>query len=288
MRNLTITRTKSFVGCAGKVKIYITDPLAADATINGLSCRKLGDLKNGEEKTFSIGCEEAKVFVIADKLSAKVSNEFYPLPAGEEDVHLTGKNHFHPGAGNPFFFDGVTDETVLANRKKGSKKGILVLIVSLILGFAIGFAIPLLSKSGDAEPKIFSSHGMSITLPGDFKETDISGYTQCYDGGKAAILTLKEDFTLAEGFGDLTLEEYGALVLQSNAQRTPSALQNTDGILWFDYTFTNPENGVTYYYYTTMYKGSDAFWMVQFFTEASLSDIYTPLFQQWAQSVTFE
>ena len=62
-------------------------------------CRRLGDLKNGEEKTFLVGESAARVFVIADKLSKNYCNEFYPLPEGEEDVVLTGKNCFNLSAG---------------------------------------------------------------------------------------------------------------------------------------------------------------------------------------------
>lgn len=118
MRTLEIKRTKSFVGCAGTMKVYIEDPEVNDLVINGTPCRKLGTLKNGEEKKFSVGEQEAKVFVIADKLTKNYCNEFYKLPAGSEDIALSGKNHFNPGAGNPFQFDGQTDPEVLANRKK--------------------------------------------------------------------------------------------------------------------------------------------------------------------------
>jgi len=86
MRNLTIKRTKSFVACLIKLKVYIEDPSSNEMKINNISCRKLGDLKNGEEKTFLIGDNAAKVFVIADSLSKGFCNEYYSLPEGQEDV----------------------------------------------------------------------------------------------------------------------------------------------------------------------------------------------------------
>ena len=67
MRNLTIKREKTFVGSLGTLKIYIEDPNAGDTTINDTVCRKLGDLKNGEEKTFPVEDRAAKLFVIADQ-----------------------------------------------------------------------------------------------------------------------------------------------------------------------------------------------------------------------------
>lgn len=49
MRNLTIKREKSFVGSLAKMKVYIEDPTSNEICINDISCRKIGDLKNGEE-----------------------------------------------------------------------------------------------------------------------------------------------------------------------------------------------------------------------------------------------
>ena len=138
MRYLTITRKKRFVACLMKMKVYIEDPHSAELTINGFPCRKLGTLKNGETATFPIGEQAARVFVIADKMSKGFCSDCYPLPAGTENLAISGKNYFHPGAGNPFRFDGVTDPEVLANRKKGSGKGIIILIVSLIIGAILG------------------------------------------------------------------------------------------------------------------------------------------------------
>ncbi len=136
MRNLTITRQKSFVACLATMKVYIEDAVAGDLAIKiyvkdeatgmpaqkEMRCRKLGVIKNGETATFSIGDEQAKVIVIADKLSKNYCNEYYTVPEGQEDVVLTGKNVFNPASGNAFQFDGVTDEVVLENRKKGTKK----------------------------------------------------------------------------------------------------------------------------------------------------------------------
>jgi len=91
MRNLTITRTKSFVGCLGTMKVYIEDVMGGELNINGFPCRKLGKLKNGATVTFEIPDTATRIYVIADRLSISFCNEFYPIPAGtyngvEEDV----------------------------------------------------------------------------------------------------------------------------------------------------------------------------------------------------------
>lgn len=148
MRKLTIKRTKSFVGCLAKMKIYIEDNSSDEIIINDIHCRKLGDLKNGEEKTFEIEEQSAKVFVIADKLSKNYCSEFYELPDGKEDICLSGKNCFNPASGNAFRFDNNNSEAALENRKRGSSKGLVILIVAIIVGAAIGFLVTrLLLKS---------------------------------------------------------------------------------------------------------------------------------------------
>ena len=114
MRNLTITRIKSAVACTAAMKVYIQDEETQELTIGGVPCRKLGNLKNGETATFAISDRAAKVFVIADKASRNYSNDYYPIPAGTEDVTIAGKNKYSPFIGNPFRFEGVTDPEVLA------------------------------------------------------------------------------------------------------------------------------------------------------------------------------
>ena len=122
MRNLTIKRIKSFVGCLGKVKIYIEDPTSSEIVINGVSCRKLGEIKNGNEATFQIENNALKVFAIFDKLSKNYCNDFYELCEGEEDIYLSGQCRFSLGS-NAFRFDNNPSQSAAANRKKGNKKG---------------------------------------------------------------------------------------------------------------------------------------------------------------------
>ena len=117
-RNLTIKRRKKTVACLGTLKIYIEDPMCCDLMINNVACRKLGTLKNGEEKTFQIDKGALKVFVIADTLSKNYCNEYYQLPEGGEDVFLSGENKFNPASGNAFRFDNNDNTETVANRKK--------------------------------------------------------------------------------------------------------------------------------------------------------------------------
>ena len=218
MRNLIIKRNKSFVGCLGKLKVHLEDPMSNDLTINGVSCRKLGTLKNGEEAVFKIDSNSAKVFVIADKLSKGFCNEFFTIPAGENDFFLTGQCRYNPATGNAFRFDNVVDEEVLKNRKKGSKIGILVLIVAAIVGGAIGFFnSDWFFGDSSPHPEIYTVEEMQITLTDEFMNIPVGDFDACFGTEDVAILVLREDFELMEGLSDYTLEEYGQLILQAYA-----------------------------------------------------------------------
>ena len=141
MRELTIIRQKSAVGCIGKIKIYVEDHVNMEMIINDVPCKKIGELKNNQQATFVITEDSVKLFVIYDAISKDRCNEMVSLSAGSDAITLSGKPHFNPAAGNPFRFEGVTDQETLANRKKGGKLGVVVLIVSLVVGFIVGWAI---------------------------------------------------------------------------------------------------------------------------------------------------
>lgn len=288
MRNLTIKRTKSFVACTAKMKIYIEDATSNEITINNTPCHKIGDLKNGEEKTFQISEQSAKIFVIADKLSKNYCNEYYELPEGQEDIFLSGKNKFNLANGNAFRFDNNTSEGIAANRKAGTRKGILVLIVAAVIGAVFGYTFTdALFTNKTPEAKTFSSGGMSIELTNEFREKDIENYTVVYESKKVAVFILKEDFTLLDGVENYTPEQYADLVIQSNALSS-AEIKTVDGLIHFEYKFTNPETNDTFQYFSYVYKANDAFWLIQFATLDKNVEEYAVKIAEWAKSVNID
>jgi len=280
-RNLTIKREKSFVGCAVKLKVYIEDATSNEITINNTPCRKLGTIKNGEEETFQIDNNEAKVFVIADKLTKDYCNDYYTVPAGDEDISISGKNHFNPSNGNAFLFNGASDVGVLQKRKSNKRKGIIIFLVCIAIGVVIGLLPSILSKP---EAKTFTSDGMTITLTDEFAKEYFDGYTVCYTSKKAVVIALREGFY--EYGGDAsryTLNEYGNLVLETN--NLDSELKTSDGLTYFEYS--RMSDGVKYAYFAVVYKADDAFWLVQFSTTQKNMDKLKPTFIEWANSVEF-
>jgi hypothetical protein len=287
MRNLTIKRIKSFVGCLMKMKLYIEDPVSGTVNINNTLCSKLGELKNGEEKTFQIGEQAAKVFVIADKLTKDYCNEYYQLPEGQEDVALSGQNRFNPANGNAFRFENNPSEGIAASRRRGSRIGLAVLIAAILIGMVAGvlFGRSLLNRA--PKEKTFSSDGMTITLTDAFRKTDVEPYTVVYDSQKVAVFALKEPFTLAEGIDALTLEDYTDLIIQANDLKDVEK-KTVDGQPSLEYDFTNPDTKQTFHYYIYPFKTGDAFWTVQFAALKGRGEIDPPQIAAWAKSVAFD
>lgn len=276
MRNLIITREKSFVASLLAMKIYIEDPVSGDTTINGTLCRKLGSIKNGEQKYFQIGDAAARIFVIQDKLSKGFCNEFFDVPAGCFDVALKGKNHYNPLAGNPFRFEGTANEEVVKNRKKTGIRSLIVMIIALLVGFGLGFL------NNMEKPETFSNEGMTITLTNDFSFVRHEDFTACYTDGKYSVLAIREDFSL---FGEgITFEEYMELVLyDADPEIKPF---DYEGITCLQYY--SDAGGEEYGYFVAVFEAEDAFWCVNFAAEADDFENALPLFREWAKTISFE
>lgn len=105
MRKLMIKRKKAIAGCAMKIKMYIEDIENYELEIRGHRCRKLGDIKNNSEIIVEIGNGEQKIFAISDLPTKDVCGDMIIIPAGNENIVISGKNILSPVSGNPFVFD---------------------------------------------------------------------------------------------------------------------------------------------------------------------------------------
>lgn len=288
MRTLTIERKKSFVGSIAALKVYIEDPLAGELTINGVRCRKLGTLKNGETGRFVIDEQAAKVYVIADKLSKDVCNEYYPLEAGSEDVHLSGRPHFDPARGNAFRFDGVNDPTVLNNRKRGGRKGLMILAAAVLLGLLVGLVFGIGTAGKKNSPKTFTESDFQITLTNRFfrLNAEQQNYQYAYASQQAEVVAYKEQFALFRDFELPTLKEYARYAIQySIPGEEPKVLQG-DGYVFAEYGQTF-DDGAAAHYLTAFYQSDDAFWIVDFLCDEEDYPKLQEQFHQWAATVEF-
>lgn len=152
---------------------------------------------------------------------------------------------------------------------------------------ALGTYLALSQPVYKADEEVFKADGLEITLTEAFTETDMEGFTACYDSSEVAVFVLKEDYASIPQLSDLSLEEYADLVHEANADRSPDAITETDGLTSMEYEFYNEDDSTNYKYFSTMFKGEDAFWLVQFAVDADDYEEYKPYFIEWAKSVKF-
>jgi hypothetical protein len=262
-----------------KDKVYIRDEQAPELTIAGVPCRKIGEIKNNETKTFQIEDGEQQIFLIADKFSKNYCHGTVTVPAGQEDVTLSGVHNFVLGS-NPFCFDGVelTAEE-RAKQKKAGRVGLLVIIVAMLLGAFSGRLIARGLLQADAE-KTYTADHFSITMDAGMENEEIAGYDVCYRSRSVIVFGLREEKRLfPEG---TTLEDYGGYVLEANG-KTGTTLNRGDGFVWLEYTAA--PDGQEIYYLIACCQGEDAFWIVNFATPAENRDQYKDDFLDWAKTV---
>ncbi len=285
MRQLTITRTKTWVGCAAALRVLIEDAEHGSVLINGIKCRLLGKLRNGETQSWEIDGESRRVFVIADRLSKNICNEFKTIPAGEEDVLLTGRPRFSLVTGNAFRFDGVAEPEVLANRKKSKIKGGIVLAIALVVGLTLGFVKGLLSEPDE---KNFTYRGMTITLTEEFEQnSDVEGDVDvAYWSEYIGVEILHESIAGYPELAGMTPAEYAEILIEANELDPSLAVKSEDGLTWVEFT-EKLDDGNTLQNYMYTYVTDDLCCAVFFFTYVENVESFREDITAWAKSVTF-
>lgn len=125
---------------------------------------------------------------------------------------------------------------------------------------------------------------LSITLPSGFQEFEAESARYAILSDTAGIVFFKKDFSVLTDADinpdDFTLEQFAQAVISSN---------NLEGIETEetgDFKHFNAEVG-SFKYYICVFRGTDAFWQVNFYTYTEKFDEMLPQFEQWAASITF-
>ena len=284
MRYLTIQRNKSFVACLMKVKVYIEDPNSSEIKIQGVPCRKIGELKNGEQQTFMIGDEKLRIYVIADKLSKNYCCDFYEVPEGTENIFISGSCKYNPLNGNAFRFDGIPTEEMKYRRKHGMKKGIKVFIVALIIGIIIGLVTSLAPLFITPDAKEFTKNGISITLNEHFIEESYDDFDAVYNSGSITVFMRSEKFGGDEEFAAMALDENCVALIKIN--EINASVKHKDGLTYYEYSFLSDQS-INCRCLCFVYKTSDSFWLIQFAIEESDYSLYEEDIFTYAKSVKF-
>lgn len=128
------------------------------------------------------------------------------------------------------------------------------------------------------ESKTFSGDGYSVTLTDQFVEKDSQmGFDGYYVSEYCGVMVLVEPFSLEEGLEDESIAEYIQNVIHNNGQ--DAAPEEKDGLTYYKY-YRGGNVGWNF-----AYKGSDAFYLVQFIcVEAHESKLSNAVFT-FAESV---
>ncbi|MDO4377929.1 MAG: hypothetical protein Q4C64_02100 [Erysipelotrichia bacterium] len=135
----------------------------------------------------------------------------------------------------------------------------------------------------------YTQSGLTVELPEGMISGDENGFDIFLYNNDFMFSALKENYDIFNRIGydpeKLTVEEYGKLIMEINNdddQFEEDAFNN----LYISYT--NTVDGQQYYYYTTIRKGTDAFWLITFSSFASEKDTYSKLFAKWANTIVVE
>ena len=136
--------------------------------------------------------------------------------------------------------------------------------------------------------KKFESKDISITLTTGFRESRTAGYEACFEASDMTVYVIKEDYAnLTEDQINLSVLDYANLVRANNISKNPSKVSDKNNLVYFEYSYQNEIDGITYKTFSSMYKTANAFWTVQFCCEDAIYADYTTYIQTWAQSVFF-
>ncbi len=133
--------------------------------------------------------------------------------------------------------------------------------------------------------KTFTGDGFTITLTDLFREqTSEMGFDAYYNSPFCGVMVLKEPFSLQEGMEEETLTEYVESVIKNNGNDAQP--QEKDGLVFYRYSNPDPEYDMSGYSYS--FKGSDAFYIVQFVFLTSDGENLADTIHAFAKSVTVD
>ncbi len=136
------------------------------------------------------------------------------------------------------------------------------------------------------EPQTFSADGFGITLTEGFsRSTDLAeGCYAAFESYQVLVFVTRESFDSMVGLGDLPLRDFAELSILSSG--LDAAVAEIDGLVCYTLRYTDAESDVTFSYFTAFFRGTDAFWGVEFVCESADYKEFEPYFIKWAKTVS--
>ena len=281
MRHVYLTREKSIAACLATLNVYIEVAENSEITIGGVPCRRVSTIKNGETVSFPIGNEAVKVFVIADTISKEYCKDYYQIPAGENDIEIGGKNILNPGIGNPFRFNGVTDEDAFAERKSAGRKGVFVTAFALLIGIALGLLATM--DTWFEKPKTFIADGFEIVLTTAFTDS-YEDDTYYFGSNDCSVAVYEFDYMIHADITEMDEQQF-LEKLQASGHFMPESKIVSEAGLKFIEEEAESVSGDIRSYFTVFVKGEESFFLFEFGCKTREYDEYRDSFFEWAGSI---
>ncbi len=129
-------------------------------------------------------------------------------------------------------------------------------------------------------PKTFEKAGITLLLTDKFKEEQSEmGFDAYYTSEFCGVVVMKESFMLAEGLAERSLEQYIKNVIKNNGHEGIEP-QERDG-LWY---YVNDNSNNVRRVYSYVYKGTDAFYIVQYIVNSVDEDTLKETIHDWAKA----
>ena len=286
MRMLTVSRSKSPVGRAGAVKLFIADSEHPEIELLGIPCRPLGSLINGESQWFSVTEDMVTLFALWEGEDKTAPDEVtsIALPAGNLPVKQAGVCKKSPTGKTVFVFD-VGD---MGSRRAKQRK--LLAVAAFALCVVVAVVASILTAPLRVKRETFQGEGYTITLPEEFFRADYSeqGYIGAYSNEEMSVVIVKVPFS--DLGGAASMDEF------VDMERAASL----SGLTLYNLTDTVREDGLVYYTYDIkagwdmfternfFYKSADAFWLVCIRVPPKDFDRMESEIMRWAKSFRME
>lgn len=133
--------------------------------------------------------------------------------------------------------------------------------------------------------KTFTFDELTITLTDDFEEYETEDVDYALLADNIGVAVVKEEFTVLDEYGIEAdaFSAYDYAVAAQESVGTDSNIFSADGYEYFIYD--KNVTGMDFTYYSAVFKGSNAFWRVSFYTYSNLFDSLTPSFERWCASI---
>ena len=138
--------------------------------------------------------------------------------------------------------------------------------------------------------KTFTKDSFSITLNEDFYEKEYISFDYYLESQEVIVAVTKESFSLLQDAGiatNISLKEYGELsILYNEFDGDKPSVVEEDGLTYFTYEST--QDGDEFFYTCYLFKGTDAYYMINMMCFADKQDEFLPKFHDWAKTISVQ